>query len=288
MSVAVSSLITRGGGWLHRAVKWAGERRERSSLRWHGRRSGLVLVHQMGKVRSSSVTASLDAAKLGMPVCQTHFLAHERLARQVGKRKVLRRHLAVSEVLRELLDEGAAGKHWKVITLVRDPVARNVSGFFENIEERISGCAERRRSGALCVQDIIDAFLSRLSEFPLTWFDLEIEDVFDIDVYQSEFPKAKGYQIYSGGPVSLLLIKLEMLNECAPEAMREFLDIKDFKLLSDNTADSKDYRDLYRGFKSAVQFPQSYLDTMYGSKYAQHFYRADEIAAFRAKWVAAS
>ena len=82
----------------------------------------------------------------------------------------------------------------------------------------------------------------------------------------------------------MLLLKLEQMNECAAEAMRDFLGLENFVLRESNTADDKEYADLYAAFRREITLPTEYLDRMYSSRLAQRFYAADEIAAFRRKW----
>jgi len=248
----------------------------------------IVLVHQMGKVGSSSIGSSLRAMGVETPVFQTHFLNPERLWGHIERKRQrghpLLDHLTVSIHLRKLFEAGLADREWKVITLVRDPVARGVSAFFENIELHIDDFSRRHAAGEISMDDIAREFLSRSPDLPLNWLDAEIRDVFGIDVYASEFPKAEGYKIYAHGSVDLLLLKLELLDTCCVEAFDEFLGITGFELCNDNVAENKYYRDIYRGFREQIAIPREQLDRMYASRFVRHFYSEEEIAAFRRKW----
>jgi hypothetical protein len=84
----------------------------------------------------------------------------------------------------------------------------------------------------------------------------------------------------------VLLLRLESLNQCAPAAMREFMGLDAFELVESNTAEDKSYADLYKAFRRELALPESYLDRVYGTRFANHFYRADERDAFRRKWLA--
>jgi hypothetical protein len=113
---------------------------------------------------------------------------------------------------------------------------------------------------------------------------MEIEPVFGIDVFAAGFPREQGYEIYEGDFAALLLIKLERLNDCGEEAIKRFLNLERFQLLEANKAEDKWYSDLYHAFKQSLVLPDSYLETLYDSPYTQHFYTAEEIAAFRRRW----
>ena len=57
---------------------------------------------------------------------------------------------------------------------------------------------------------------------PLDWIDVEIKSPFNIDVFDKNYDEQKGYMIIEHENVSLLVIKLEKLNECFKVAFSEF------------------------------------------------------------------
>jgi len=255
-----------------------------------------VIVYQMGKVGSKTVVKSLRSLK-SMTVYHVHDLTHNGTDRAENLYKdnfyKLRRidnHVLWSQYLRKQLDTGLKGKEkWKVVTLVRDPIAKNISSFFQNLGSFI-GYEYKTKIEYMKTEDIvkelIQLFLERFDnhEQPLMWFDSELKPVLNIDVYSSEFPKLKGYEIYEGEYADLLLLRLENLNECASDAFKNFLDIDEFALVESNIGNSKGYRNIYRKFLESIVLPDSYIDKMYTSKYVRHFYTQEEIEAFKAKW----
>ena len=144
-------------------------------------------------------------------------------------------------------------RKWKVITLVRDPVSRNVSSFFQNLEFHLSYDYRSKvqyESRETMVADIRRLFeehyldreaMEQIDTSPLTWFDSELKAVFDVDVYASEFPREQGYQIYESEKASVLLLRLEDLNRNHLTALKGFLRIKDFTLVTKNTAEGQAY-----------------------------------------------
>ena len=259
-----------------------------------------VVLLQMGKVGSRTVWRSLLDAELDVPVWHLHYLSDE----IIGRLESLYRqtwpegnavHLWRCQFLREKLDRGLGGL--KIITLTRDPVSRNISSFFESCQFQ-----PLERPGAYRVRSVDYDFEARISsddlrpltslfleqldhETPLVFFDREFRAVLGIDVYSREFPKSKGYEIYRDRRADVLVIRLEDLANCAGEAMNAFLRLDDFKLINANVGREKDYGPIYEQFKKSVRLPKSYLDEMYGSRYAQHFYTDAEISAFRARWL---
>jgi len=248
-----------------------------------------VVVYQMGKVGSKSVEESLRAHNLPVPICHSHLLndldrveKHIRLSRaNPGQTLVEVNH---GRHLRKTL-LGTSYIQCQVISLVRDPVARNISAFFENISEFIPDCYGKVAAGELEMEAIVSTFLDRYDhDTPLRWFDFQMKPVFGIDVFASEFPKERGYAVYHGPNATLLLIKLEQLDRCASAAVWDFLGIEQFLLRTANAAEGKDYKRIYRSFIDTITLPPEYLDRMYDSKLVQHFYTGDEIRGFRERW----
>jgi hypothetical protein len=103
-----------------------------------------LIIYQMGKVGSKSVKRTLETLNLDMPIYHSHLLTKARIAETEKKRKKFFRTSRESylkrpwlnQFLRTKINKGMADHKWKLITLTRDPVARNLSTFFENLEVR--------------------------------------------------------------------------------------------------------------------------------------------------------
>ncbi len=263
----------------------------------------LLLIHTMGKVGSTTIAASLKARGLRqkMTIYQPHFLSDEgivfaeslaisragsweKLTRK-GRAGYLRNRLLNKE-LRRLRDTGG---RVKVITIVREPLATNVSGLFHNYRwwpAELKACCQSPTAG--CLAAVERYFLDHYThDVPDTWFDMEVKTLYGIDVFAEPFDVARGYTIYRNEFADVLVLKLERMNECAADAMRDFLGLENFRLVESNTAEDKDYADVYAAFRKQVALPESYLDRMYASRVARQFYSPEEIAAFRRKWSAA-
>jgi len=263
---------------------------------------GLLLIHTMGKVGSTTVSASLKALGIRrtMTMYQPHFLTDEgrafaeRLATEGvgGWPRLVKKERAGFLRNRQLYGEiqrmKAAGERVRVITMVRDPIATNVSGLFHNHvwwpAELKANCAQ---SPAGCLAALQRYFLDHYPhDVPDTWFDMEVRPLYGIDVYAQPFDRERGYAIYRSDFADVLLLKLEKLNDAAPDAFRDFMGLDDFALVESNTAEDKSYADLYKAFRRELALPEAYLDRVYASRFARHFYTDAELAAFRGKWLA--
>ena len=257
-----------------------------------------LIIYQMGKVGSSSVVASLQTLGVKTPTFHVHTLveAHRRQAEtrlnlsprlyfKRSKNALISRYLE-KEINRSKGQEiGSFNKKWKVITLVRDPMAQNISSFFQVIDLYITDFFKRYESKTLQVKDLTELFLEQYSPDCIfnNWFDLEMKSVFGIDVYANKFPKSKGYEIYRGKWADLLLLRLENLSQCASEAFNEYLGIENFRLINKNIAHDKKYNLAYKEFKNTVELPDAHIDSIYKLKQVQHFYTDEEIQGFKAR-----
>jgi hypothetical protein len=252
-----------------------------------------IIVYQMGKVGSRTVVETLRSLKLNRPIYHVHRLTCE--GRNIVRQNALLRNRAypgkpylTGEYLINEIDSGPADRTWHVITLTRDPIARNLSAFFHAIEIWYPELkANHFRYGEEHFEIIKNSFLEKYPhDIPATWFDLELNQVFDFDIYESEFPKSVGYKIYKSGNVNLLVIRLENLQNQLKLALEQFLEIKtdNLDLTNVNLASSREYYSLYRKFIEWVVFPSDFLDRIYDSRFALHFYSSEEILSFKRKW----
>jgi hypothetical protein len=283
-----------------RAVR-AGSRRHWRSAHAYGRAKAFVrwklrpqpiVVYQMGKVASTTVAETIEheprLAESG--VAHVHFLDprwwHDEAVRariRYEGNALADTHLWDARQLRRRLERGRpAGRgRWHVITLARDPVARNVSAFFQGAQR--SGWL---REGST-VEELRDLFYDSFTahDVPLEWFDRELRTAFAVDVYESPFDSAAGFSVYESELARVLLLRVEDLRTVGPRALGEFFDLPELPLRDKNVGEEKHTGDLYRRFLSDACLDVGYLDRMYGSRYATHFYTADELSAFRRRWL---
>jgi len=224
-----------------------------------------LLVYQMGKVGSSSIGRSLARAYPGISV-NAHDFSDDHPKWMVRR------------LYRAVMNDGVAVN---IISLIREPIGRNVSAFFENYK-RDTGVSYQKSD--LTIEQLRQRFLANYRhDLPLEWFENHIQEKFGIDVYASSFPD-RGYATYVSGPVRLLLLKSEVPDSEKEVAIGDFLNIPSFRLLRANVGDAKMYADQYRSFKETVRLPKEYVDHMCASRYFTHFYSPETIEVIRRRW----
>jgi hypothetical protein len=269
------------------------------------------LLYQIGKVGSQTVHRTLGSIdSFDRPVIHLHslrvpllkdVLAFRRLAaRQAGaaglagppQPRFARQGLEVARAIAR-----DPQRSWTVVTLVRDPVARDVSSFFQNLRSIAPFDLERRRrttSPAAIAEELWPRFAATYierEENPAVmagydWFDDELKAVLGVDVYSSPFPHDLGYQVVTGSKARVLLIRVEDLDRVGLDALEEFLGIRFPRLVVANTVEEKAVGELSSAFKE-LPFPRDYLDRAYGSRLARHFYTTDELIRFSSRWCVA-
>ncbi|MFO7942916.1 MAG: putative capsular polysaccharide synthesis family protein [Anaerolineales bacterium] len=253
-------------------------------LRLCTRLSSPVLIYQMGKVASTSVYMSLKEST-NFDVFHTHRLNPENIA------KVKEEHLQRGDMppddtrglyLYNRLIEPRQ-KSTRIITLVREPVGRNISAFFQNLET--FKCGEDAHN-TLEIEELVRDFIYEYNhDVPLTWFDKELRVTTGTDVYRHPFPREKGYQVIDQPPFYVLVIRHDLTDEEKESCIAEFLDLDSFHITRMNVSSSKEYSETYRVFLDSIQLPKDYVGRMLSSKYARHFYSPDERKTLYQRWV---
>jgi hypothetical protein len=111
-----------------------------------------------------------------------------------------------------------------------------------------------------------------------------MKPVTNIDVFDYPFPTKKGFQVIRQGYFELLILKLEIDDSIKERAIKEFLGLKDFRLIRANIGQEKNYAESYRDFLRTIHLPEEYVQMLNASDYAKHFYSKKEIDAVQAKW----
>lgn len=241
-----------------------------------------VLVYQMGKVGSTSIVRMLTAA--GLRAFHVHVLNSEKLIaiRKKHQEQGLRLPVHIQQafqVKEKFLDKG---RPVKIITAVRDPIARNISAYFQTLRlfRPLKGEFEDSELEAM-----MHEFINKYHHgHPFAWFNKEIKEVFDLDVYAHPFPKAEGVQRIQEGKADVLLLKVETADSVKVDAIKEFLQVPDLSLEAKNVGEEKIYAHYYRPFLERIQLPEAYIDKMYKARYTHHFYTSKEIHQFRRRW----
>jgi hypothetical protein len=259
------------------------------TLWWRLRGGGrVVLIHQMGKTGSKAIEETLRGTPLGPRTFHTHFLHEaERTAIRAERKKATwspPKSWVVSEVLLRRVLARPDRFEVDVVSPIREPIARNVSSYFYSLPaaelDRLLG-AEAPATSRL----LLERFLADFDhERSLTWLDRELTDQLGFDL-GGLFDVRAGFSVYEG-PAGrrLLIVRQEDLNRSGPLALRRFLRVDVDSIRTANDGSSSTYGDLYRQFLQTVALPDSYIERMYRSPYARHYYSDEELARFATKW----
>jgi len=210
---------------------------------------GKTILYQMGKVGSSTLLNSIPNA------IQIHDLyynppcyVHRKLRYGKGVKYALHRLSLVAR--RHTLTFGA-GKT-KIVCVIRDPLSRNISMFFQSLPywiiEYQTGIT-RGNTGVGATSEDSD-FLSNCfetvfdHEYPCEWIERELIRFTKLDVYAEKFDKNMGYGVYSNDNFDILIV--DML--------------------------SIDRNSLYRDFKANYKPSERVISTLFNSRYHKHFY----------------
>jgi hypothetical protein len=243
-----------------------------------------VLVYQMGKVGSQTISASLF--KHDVLNISVHGLTWESIHR--SEKNGISDYTKSCRAVRTLMDLPPDDIRWRIVTLVRDPVARIISDTFQNGDRFLPHLRGRTDKAAL--REVLDYLLKKFRNFneendcACSWFDRQMKPVFDFDIFELNFDNTSSYQIYETRRARVLLIKLERLSQCCRQAFAEFLGIRDFSLKNANVGMEKPYRKFYKEVNDSVSVPPCDLEKIYSSRYVRHFYSDRDIAGFKQRW----
>lgn len=204
----------------------------------------------------------------------------------------------------------------KIITAVREPIAQNLSSFFQSLQDKTSiedwifGRIEDEmpRDREKITSDFKKLFLGKENDLQL-WFNDFVnrydytegvkcnntysartiqhfmhqlkENIVDITKYP--FDQEKGYTIIKEGNIEIFVYQLEKLNNLVPE-LSDFIGLPFDRLVRGNDASDKWIADSYKQAQKEIQISQEYFDKCFNEPYVQHCYSQADIEKFKEKW----
>lgn len=260
-----------------------------------------IVVHQMARVGSISVLHAILRCFDRDRVFHTHYLHPATIAAERARADLLHRVRGDVGLTRELLAASMLDERlrrdglqrdeedsaWRVVTMVRDPVARTISAFFRHFAYNHPHLSPTFHEDPRNVGRLLDLFLAPEEEERRVvhqWFDRELCTPLGIDVYEAPFPREAGVARWSTARTELLLLRTEDLDRVGEGALREFLGAPALSLQTQNRGVEQSYGAAYAAFMSRLRLPSRYLDEMYDAPVARHFYSDAEIESFRRRW----
>ncbi len=255
-----------------------------------------VYILQMGRVGSTSIVTAISQAyqviRLNIPVYHSHYLANYDKVAERARKDLQNPEWALADIeqvdktiSQNLLTRLINNQPIKIVSLVRDPVARNVSAFFFAFSQFVPDWKAHEAHNLLSANSLNMIFESKrhFIQTAFNWFDEQIKDALKLDVYAVPFDKTRGWQVYKKGKVELLVLRMEDLHRTGEDTLRKFLHLPCLKMVKVNTGEEREAYELYRRFLTHP-ISQEYLEMTYATKLARHFYTEAEIQQFIQHW----
>ena len=249
----------------------------------------VLLVHTPGKVGSKAIVAALKAAsRPGDVIFHTHRINPDSLRGVEEERRGVapRRTWYTADFLGKRLRE-PHDKDVVVIAAVRDPVARGLSAFMQNIERHGEA---RRPITSLTRQDAVDLGRQFVERYPhqeiTTWVEVELNDMFGVDLYLEPFDHATGYQVVRRDRLAVGVVRHDRLGTALRPFLRDLAGLAVPEVGRVNDSSGKAYADVYADLRASLTLPQPLLDLLYDSAYARHFFTDEERRAAVERWSA--
>ena len=232
-----------------------------------------VLVHSMGKVGSYSVFKAVQATRK-FRTLHTHQLNRKTIDRYSNVVETTPGHIKQSL---QFLTESSPDDKIKIIIGIRDPMNRNISAFFENLEH-----FDLAYDGSYDTDKLIESFNQKYSHHvPVRWFETQVRIPLGLNLFEHNWGLPRRAII---GRFDVLIDRVEDSKNVRGKALKEFLDCPDLKLKRMNVGQEKPYSDLYSAFKLHYRPSSEMLDLLYKSDYVRFFYSAAERETLRGVW----
>jgi hypothetical protein len=246
-------------------------------------------------------TVSILRAMLAMlghgRVLHLHYMHPDSIARNLRTFGEVHAKTGISRLDREFLGAEMLDRYrakpghqrLKLVSLVREPMARTISAFFKQFELDYPGMTRDYLADPANLPRLREMFFrpdEPQAQVSTGWFDKEVKDVFGIDVFAHPFPHETGYLLLKGDDCDLLLLRLENVEQAGPAGLAALLPGSRPPAIphANSTRERDRYAASYRKFIETLQPPPAYLDRMYQSRLARHFYTPAEISEFRSRW----
>lgn len=285
----------------------------------------MIFVYQMAKVASMSwdEAARPAAAREGGTPLHVHFMREDNLSRLMSVLDPAMKQQTIANLLlprnalrsgnkaREQLEAALArGEETRVISGMRDPVARSVSlltfmaDFYGHVSEPLNPRVEVEADYVVAFlrdiwREVIEgkepgdtfSYLAwYMTGVYAKWFDIEFAENLKIDIPGRPFIPGEGARIVGKNNVRVLLYRVEDMRPGAVAYSAllsracEFLDTQMDSLPCSNAATTRRSQQLHSDVSERFRLPRAWLDEIYRAPVMHCFYNSHEIEAFGSRW----
>lgn len=162
--------------------------------------------------------------------------------------------------------------NFNYIVGMRDPLARNFSSYFQNIE--------RYGDNYSSLQNFIKTYNH---EVPFRWFNEEFNKTLRLNISELEGLE-DGCCFFQKGKQSVFIYKLETGMERIIKELEKSFGLNIVKRKDANIAKNKEYAEEYSKLKKELSVSKELLDFIYEDDITKSFYTTEEIQKFRERW----
>lgn len=241
-----------------------------------------ILVFTMGKVGSLSIYYALKN-DWRTPVFHVHSLSEAEqkfYEEECFKRGILPgSRSAIPMINSQILKKK---RPYKIITLVRNPIDRNLSAFFEAFEYYIGTTAEKYQGS---MAELEQKFYELLPHtYATDWFQDYFYQQTGVNIYDFGYDKAKKYQLISAQNIEILVMDVALDDSIKEKLVVDFTHRQLVSIDRKNVRESTAAADLYKEFKSSIRFGKNYLSGLLETQYFNHFFDEDSKLKTLQKW----
>jgi hypothetical protein len=223
-----------------------------------------VFVYEMGKVGSTSVVNALRDAGLKS---QDFVSFKHKEAYSISRKE----SFFVTWVNYFLLRI----KKRTIITIVREPISRNISEFFQALHIAIYEEISVDDKAHMTLDDLLKRTFEKYIRYDHAdhWFKNELEFFFDVDVFKEKFHG--NHAIIENSRCRLLILRMEDLSN-SNDIISKFVGRKISVTRTGNIGENKWYAEMYKKFKGDIT--PAYVKKVCATKTMCHFYSSAEIS----------
>lgn len=234
----------------------------------------------MGKVGSTSIYFALKS-QLGAKVLFAHRLLDQSIEHfnkpYIENGIPIQRFKMAQFIHRHLFNR----KQVKIITVVREPMARNISEFFQNFRAYNKGKTIQESTVDEAIKHFIDDFRH---DMPVYWIQNELMIQLNLDLDELSIDQEKKSSLIKKENFELLLLRTDLDDLKKEVLVNEFVNTN-IKIKRKNTHQEKYYKEFYQQFLDHIIIPSELIEKVYQAEYLTCFYTPSEIQGFKNHWL---
>ena len=196
-------------------------------------RKSPVIILSPSKTGSTSVYSSLKNIE-NKSVFKSHFLSKKSFSKKYkiffskeNAKKEITPHVIINTLL--ILKLKTYRKKIYLIVTIRNPIDQRISAIFQSWENHNLALFDKVESPDYMktIKFIGNNIKNNNpSNYLENWIKNEIEVPYDIDIFNRPFSQEMGYEIFESENISLLLLKMETMENIFQNAIQDFLKIQ--------------------------------------------------------------